>query len=93
MAAIRFVLLSKPAVYKQPLRGFVTGLRTKGGDIGLRLNMADKGRANCLFSTKTAIDDNIEYDVPSAGAIKNKHSDRIPIVSNDTDKMFVALVP
>jgi hypothetical protein len=48
MTAIRFVLLPKPAAYKQPLRVFVRGLCAKGGDIGLRLDMVDKGRAKSL---------------------------------------------
>lgn len=93
MTAITFVVLPKPAAYKHPLRVLVTGFCTKGIDTGLRLKMADKRRANRLLSTKTAVYDNIEYPVPGARAIKNKHPDRSLIVSNDANKIFIALLP
>jgi hypothetical protein len=93
MTAISFALLPKSAAYKQPLRVLVAGLRTKRGEIGLRLNMADEGLTNFLFSTKTAIYDNIEYDVANTGAIKNKHAYMSPIVSNNMNKIIIALFP
>jgi hypothetical protein len=88
MTAIRFAVLPKPTAYKHSLRGFVTGLCTKGINLGLTLKMADKRRANRLLSAKTVVYDNIEYDVPGARAVKNKHPDRILILINDANKIL-----
>jgi hypothetical protein len=55
--------------------------------------MADKRRANRLLSTKPVGYDNMEYDVPGARAINNKHPDGRLILGNDVNKIFIALLP